>query len=73
MVVKEDIEFFTALLEGHDPPPTTADAQTFVFDETETCRQSQEAREHEADLRRREEAQAAKADTDFFMMLMSKE
>ncbi|KAH8785147.1 hypothetical protein F5883DRAFT_514815 [Diaporthe sp. PMI_573] len=73
MIVKEDIEFFTALLEGHDPPPTTADTQTFVFDETETRRQSQETREREADLRRREEAQAAKADTDFFMMLMSKE
>lgn len=73
MIVKEDIDFFTALLEGHDPPPTTTETQTFVFDETETRRQSQEMWEREADLRRREEAQAAKADTDFFMMLMQKE
>jgi hypothetical protein len=73
MIVKEDIDFFTALLEGHDPPSTTVETQTFVFDETETNRQSQETREREADQRRREEAKAAKADMDFFMMLMQKE
>lgn len=73
MIVKEDIEFFTALLEGHSPPAATTETQTFVHDETETLRQSQEVREREADLRRREEAEAAKADTDFFMMLMHKE
>lgn len=72
MVVKEDIDFFTALLEGHDPPATTAETQTFVRDETETRRQSEETKEREADLRKREEAEAAKADTDFFMMLMQK-
>lgn len=73
MVVKEDIDFFTALLEGHDPPATTAGTQTFVRDETETRRESQEMKERQADLRRQEEAQAAKADTDFFMMLMRRE
>ncbi|KAL1867665.1 hypothetical protein Daus18300_006220 [Diaporthe australafricana] len=73
MIVKEDIEFFTAVLEGHSPPVATKETQTFVHDETETLRQSQEFREREADLRRREEADAAKADTDFFMMLMHKE
>lgn len=72
MIVKEDIDFFTALLEGQDPPATTAETQTFVHEETETHRQSQEMKEREADLRRQEEAQAAKADTDFFMMLMQK-
>lgn len=73
MIVKEDIDFFTALLEGHDPPTTTEETQTFVRDETETHRHSQEDKEREADLRRQEEAEAAKADTDFFMMLMQKE
>lgn len=73
MVVKEDIDFFTALLEGHDPPVATGETQTFVRDETETRRQTQEMREREAEIRRQEEAQAAKADTDFFMMLMQKE
>lgn len=72
MIVREDIEFFEALLEGHDPPPTTGEAQAFVRDETETHRHSQEIRDREADKRREEEAQAAKADTDFFMMLMGK-
>lgn len=73
MIVKEDIDFFTALLEGHDPPTTTEETQTFVRDETETQRHSQETKEREADRRRQEEAEAAKADTDFFMMLMHKE
>lgn len=73
MIVKEDIDFFTALLEGHDPPTTTEETQTFVRDETETQRHSQEIKEREADRRRQEEAEAAKADTDFFMMLMHKE
>lgn len=73
MIVREDIEFFEALLEGHDPPPTTGETQAFVRDETETHRHSQEVRDREADKRREEEAQAAKADTDFFMMLMGRE
>ncbi|KAI3399574.1 hypothetical protein diail_6213 [Diaporthe ilicicola] len=73
MIVKEDIDFFTALLEGHTPPAATTETQTFVHDETEIQRQSLEADEREADSRRREEAEAAKADTDFFMMLMQKD
>ncbi|POS75859.1 hypothetical protein DHEL01_v205748 [Diaporthe helianthi] len=73
MIVKEDIDFFTALLEGHDPPATTSDTQTFVQYETETRRHSQETSDREAELRRQEEAKAAKADADFFMMLMQKE
>lgn len=73
MVVKEDIDFLTALLEGHDPPTTTTETRTFVRDETETIRHSQEARAREDELRRREEAEVAKGDTDFFMMLMQKE
>ncbi|KAG6358944.1 hypothetical protein INS49_012464 [Diaporthe citri] len=73
MIVKEDIDFFTALLEGHDPPTTTEETRTFVRDESETHRHSLEIREREADRRRQEEAEAAKADTDFFMMLMCKE
>lgn len=70
MIVREDIDFFTALLEGHDPPTATTETETFVRDETETRRHSQETKEQEAEKRRQEEAQAAKADTDFFMMLM---
>ncbi|KKY39659.1 hypothetical protein UCDDA912_g00363 [Diaporthe ampelina] len=77
MIVKEDIDFFTALLEGHDPPAaaaTTTETQTLVRDETEAQRHSQEARAREDDeLRRRDEAEAAKADTDFFIMLMQQE
>lgn len=73
MIVKEDIDFFTAVLEGHSPPATTEETQTFVRDETETRRHSEEVKELEADERRREEALAAKADTDFFMMLMQQE
>lgn len=73
MIVKEDIDFFTAILEGHDPPTTTSETETFVHEETETRIRSQETSDREADLRRQEEAQAAKADTDFFMMLMQKE
>lgn len=73
MIVKEDIDFFTALLEGHEPPTTTTETETFVHEETEARRKSQETSEREADSRRQEEAQAAKADTDFFMMLMQKE
>lgn len=72
MIVKEDIEFFEALLDGHDPPTTMGETRAFVRDETETHRHSQEVKDREADERRREEAQAAKADTDFFMMLMGK-
>lgn len=73
MIVKEDIDFFTAVLEGHSPPATTEETQTFVRDETETRRHSEEVREQDADKRRQEEALAAKADTDFFMMLMQQE
>lgn len=73
MIVKEDIDFFTAVLEGHSPPATTEETQTFVRDETETRRHVQEVREQDADKRRQEEALAAKADTDFFMMLMQQE
>lgn len=73
MIVKEDIDFFTAVLEGHSPPATTQETQTFVRDETETRRHIQEVREQDADKRRQEEAAAAKADTDFFMMLMQQE
>lgn len=72
MIVKEDIDFFTAVLEGHDPPKAMTETQTFVRDETETQRQSQDIKERDAEARRREEAQAAKADTEFFMMLMQK-
>lgn len=72
LIVKEDIDFFTAVLEGHDPPTATTETRAFVRDETETHRQSQDIKEREAEARRREEAQAAKADTDFFMMLMQK-
>ncbi|KAK7705294.1 hypothetical protein SLS64_008131 [Diaporthe eres] len=70
MVVKEDIDFLTALLEGHDPPTATEETHTFVSNETEAHRHSREIREREADRRRQEEAEAAKADTEFFMMLM---
>lgn len=73
MIVKEDIEFCTAVLEGHSPPATTEETQTFVRDETETRRHIQAVREQDADKRRKEEALAAKADTDFFMMLMQQE
>lgn len=72
MIVKEDIDFFTALLEDHDPPMATSETRAFVRDETEAHEHSQQSREREADRRRQEEAQAAKADTDFFMMLMQK-
>lgn len=72
MIVKEDIDFFTALLEDHDPPVATTETRNFVRDETEAHEHSQEVKEREADRRRQEEAQAAKADTDFFMMLMQK-
>ncbi|KAG8168622.1 hypothetical protein KVR01_001371 [Diaporthe batatas] len=73
MIAKEDIDFFTALLEGHDPPTMTSETETFVHEETETRRKGQETSERDANLRRLEEAQAAKEDSDFFMMLMQKD
>ncbi|KAK2615488.1 hypothetical protein N8I77_002238 [Diaporthe amygdali] len=73
MIVKEDIDFFTALLEGQTPPVPMEETQAFVHDETETQRRSEETREREVDMRRREEEETAKADTDFFLMLMHKE
>lgn len=70
LVVKEDIDFFMALLGGQDPPPATEATQHFIQEETAARRQSEEILEREVEERRSEELVTTQTDLEFWNMLM---
>lgn len=71
-VVKEDIDFYLALLGGQDPPPATNQTQALVSHEQEVRRRSQESIVQESSVRRKEELEDTESDVDFWMALMEK-
>lgn len=71
-VVKEDIDFYLALLEGQDPPPATNETQALVSHEQEVRRRSQETLVRKSSVRRQEELKDTQSDMDFWMALMDK-
>lgn len=71
-VVKEDIDFFLAVLGGRDPPSATAETQTIVSEEQAVRRRSQEAMVEESSLRRQAETEDTQSDLEFWMSLMQK-
>lgn len=71
MVIKEDIDFFMALLGGSEnPPPATAETQQFVRAETEEKKRSLEMSNRQSSMRREEELVTTQSDLEFWNMLM---
>lgn len=70
-VVKEDIDFFLAVLGGLDPPSATrVETQSILSEEQEVRRKSQEALAQESSLRKQAEMEDTQSDLDFWMSLM---
>lgn len=70
LVVKEDIDFFMALLGGQEPPPATEETQHFIQEETEAKRRSQEVIEREVSERKEDELVTTQTDLEFWNSLM---
>lgn len=70
LVVKEDIDFFMALVGGQEPPPATEETQHFIQEEEEARRKSEEILGREASGRKDEELVTTQTDLDFWNSLM---
>lgn len=70
LVVKEDIDFFMAMLGAKEPPPPTQETQHYLVEETEAKRRSQEVLEREASQRKEDELLTTQTDLEFWNMLM---
>lgn len=72
-VVKEDIDFFMALVVGTDPPAATTETQNVISEEQEHRRRSSDVEAQDAARRRQEELETTDSDLTFWMSLMAKE
>lgn len=72
VVLKEDLDFYMALLGGQEPAPASSGTQTLLQQEQEVRRRSQELEAQQLTLRRQEELQDAQGDLDFWASLMQK-
>lgn len=72
VVLKEDVDFYMALLGGQEPPPASMDTQTLLQEEQEVRRRSQETEVQQSSRRRQEELQDTQSDVDFWVSLMQK-
>lgn len=72
VVLKEDVDFYMALLGGQDPAPASSGTQTLVQQEQEVRRRSQEVEVQQSTLRRQEELLDTQSDLDFWASLMEK-
>lgn len=70
LVVKEDIDFFMALVSSQEPPPATEETQHFIQEEEAARRKSEKVLEREASGRKDEELVTTKMDLDFWNSLM---
>ncbi|ROV96292.1 hypothetical protein VMCG_07736 [Cytospora schulzeri] len=70
VIAREDLDFFTALLEGRDSHLAKSRVKEFIEKEQRTKRRIQEDQVHEAHLRRKEESEVMHADMNFYLTLM---
>lgn len=72
VITMEDLNFFTALLKGQDPPSAEGRAKDFLDEQQRVERRNHGDQVYEGHVKRKEELELMQADMDFYLTLMQK-
>lgn len=70
VITMEDLNFFTALLKGQDPPSAEGRAKDFLDEQQRAERRNHGDQVYEVHVKRKEELELMQADMDFYLTLM---